>query len=86
MRRIAAAGPAAGEAVRTVNHLPAAALAGSATVAYLLWRRRSKRGASSLVSAETSYETSPLRWFYCCCGDVALPAYRSVLLLVVEPP
>ena len=44
VRRIAVAGPAAGEAVRTVNLLPAAALAGSAAVAYLLWRRRSKRG------------------------------------------
>jgi hypothetical protein len=37
---IAVAGPAAGEAVWTLNHLPAAALAGSAAVAFLLWRRR----------------------------------------------
>jgi len=32
------------EAVQTVNLLPAAALAGSAAVAILLWRRRTKRG------------------------------------------
>jgi hypothetical protein len=39
-----------------------------------------------LVSVETSYGASSLRWFYCCCGSAALPAYRSVLVLVVEPP
>ncbi len=43
MRRIAVAGPTTGEAVRTVNLLPAAALAGSAAVAFLLWRRRYER-------------------------------------------
>ncbi len=44
VRRIAVAGPVAGEAVWTLNPLPAAALASSAAVAFLLWRRRSKRG------------------------------------------
>ncbi len=38
VRHIAVAAPVAGEAVWTLNHLPAAA------VAYLLWRKRSKRG------------------------------------------
>jgi len=39
-------GPVAGEAVWTLNPLPAAALAGSAAaaVAFLLWRWRFKRG------------------------------------------
>jgi hypothetical protein len=46
VRRITVTGPVAGEAVWTLNPLPAAALAGSAAaaVAFLLWRRRSKRG------------------------------------------
>ncbi len=51
VRRIAVAGPAAGW---TLNLLPAAALADSATVAFLLWRRRSTRGYLQ-VSAEASY-------------------------------
>jgi hypothetical protein len=49
--RITVAGPVAGW---TLNPLPAAALAGSAAVAFLLWRRRSKRGRLQ-VAAEASY-------------------------------
>jgi hypothetical protein len=45
VRRIVVVGPVAGEAVWTLNLLPAAALAGSAAaaVAFLLWWRRFKR-------------------------------------------
>jgi hypothetical protein len=41
VRHITVVGPVAGW---TLNYLPAAALADSAAVAYLLWRRRFKRG------------------------------------------